>query len=53
MVKKGVAFVKSSVKDKGYAEITNKAGQFTDRGLYLAVYGLDGTAPTRRWWAKT
>ncbi len=43
MVKKGVAFVKSSGKEKGYSEITNKAGQFTDRDLYLAVYGLDGT----------
>ena len=43
MVKKGVAFVKSSGKDKGYAEISNKAGQFIDRDLYLVVYGLDGT----------
>ena len=43
MVKKGVAFVKASGKDKGYAEITNKAGQFIDRDLYLVVYGLDGT----------
>ena len=43
MVKKGVAFVKASGKDKAYAEITNKAGQFIDRDLYLVVYGLDGT----------
>jgi cytochrome c len=43
MVKKGVAFVKTSGKDKGYAEISNKAGQFIDRDLYLVVYGLDGT----------
>ncbi len=43
MVKKGVAFIKSSGKDKGYAEITNKQGQFTDRDLYLVVYALDGT----------
>lgn len=42
MVKKGVAFIRSSGKDAGYAEITNKAGQFTDRDLYLVVYGLDG-----------
>ena len=42
MVKKGVAFVKASGKDKGYAEITNKQGRFTDRDLYLVVYGLDG-----------
>jgi cytochrome c len=43
MVKKGIAFIKSSGKDKGYAEITNKSGQFVDRDLYLVVYGLDGT----------
>ena len=42
MVKKGVAFIKSSGNDKAYAEINNKAGQFTDRDLYLVVYGLDG-----------
>ena len=43
MVKKGVAFIKASGKDKGYAEISTKGGQFSDRDLYLAVYGLDGT----------
>ena len=43
MVKKGVAFVKSQGKEKAYAEIINKQGQFTDRDLYLTVYGLDGT----------
>ena len=42
MVKKGVAFIKKEGKDKGYAEITNKKGQFNDRDLYLVVYGLDG-----------
>lgn len=42
MVKKGVAFIKANGKDKGYAEITSKGGQFTDRDLYLVVYGLDG-----------
>ena len=42
MVKKGVAFIRSNGKDKGYAEISNKAGQFKDRDLYLVVYGLDG-----------
>jgi len=42
MVKKGVAFIKASGKDKGFAEISNKAGQFNDRDLYLVVYGLDG-----------
>ncbi len=43
MVNKGVAFVKANGKQKGYAEITNKQGQFKDRDLYLVVYGLDGT----------
>lgn len=43
MVKKGVAYLKTNGKEKGYAEIINKKGQFTDRDLYLAVYALDGT----------
>lgn len=43
MVKKGVAFIKANGKDKGYAEISNKGGQFNDRDLYLTVYGMDGT----------
>ena len=41
-VKKGIAFIKANGKDKGYAEISNKQGQFIDRDLYLVVYGLDG-----------
>jgi cytochrome c len=43
MVKKGIAFIKSNGKDKGYTEISNKQGSFIDRDLYLVVYGLDGT----------
>jgi cytochrome c len=42
MVKKGVAYIKTNGREKGYAEITNKQGQFKDRDLYLVVYGLDG-----------
>jgi len=42
MVKKGLAFIKANGVDKGYAEISNKQGQFKDRDLYLVVYGLDG-----------
>ena len=42
MVKKGVAFIKASGKDKGYAAISTKGGQFSDRDLYLVVYGMDG-----------
>jgi signal transduction histidine kinase len=43
MVKKGVAFIKANGKEKGYAEISNKDGQFIANDLYLTVYGLDGT----------
>jgi len=42
MVKKGIAFIKANGIDKGYAEVSNKGGQFIDRDLYLVVYGLDG-----------
>lgn len=42
-VKKGVVFIKANGKEKGYAEVSNKQGQFVDRDLYLVVYGLDGT----------
>jgi cytochrome c len=42
MVKKGVAFIKANGTEKGYAEVSNKAGAFIDRDLYLVVYGLDG-----------
>lgn len=42
MVKKGVAFIKTNGIEKGYAEITNKKGQFINGELYLVVYGLDG-----------
>jgi signal transduction histidine kinase len=43
MVKKAVAFIKEQGPDKAYPEITNKAGQFIDRDLYVVVYQLDGT----------
>jgi cytochrome c len=43
MVKKGVAFIKANGKEKGYAEVSKKGSQFSDRDLYLVVYGLDGT----------
>ncbi len=42
MVKKGVTFIKTNGIEKGYAEITNKKGQFINGELYLVVYGLDG-----------
>ncbi len=43
MVKKGVAHIKATPRDKAMAEISNKQGQFVDRDLYLTVYKLDGT----------
>jgi signal transduction histidine kinase len=42
MVKKAVEFIKTQGTEKAYAEIDNKGGQFTDRDLYVVVYGLDG-----------
>ena len=42
MVQEGMAYIKANGKDKGYAEISNKHGQFIDRDLYLVVYQLDG-----------
>ncbi len=42
MVKKAVAFIKAQGPDKAYVEIDNKSGQFTNRDLYVVVYGLDG-----------
>lgn len=45
MVKKGVAAIKAGGKDhdKLYTEVTAKDGKWTDRDLYLVVYGLDGS----------
>lgn len=43
MVKKGIAFIKDNGPEKAYTEITKKGGQFSDRDLYLVVYGLDGS----------
>lgn len=43
MVKKGITFIKTNGKDKGYAEISSKTSQFKKDDLYLVVYGLDGT----------
>jgi len=42
MVKKAVAFWKANGDEKTFAAITEKKGQFSDRDLYLVVYGLDG-----------
>lgn len=54
MVKKAVAFIEGQGPDKAYAEISNKAGRFNDRDLYITVLGLDGkvllTAKRERHW---
>lgn len=42
MVKKAVLFLKAHGRDKTYAEVNRKDGPFTDRDLYLTVYGRDG-----------
>ncbi|NVM77010.1 signal transduction histidine kinase [Duganella sp. SG902] len=42
MVGKALKYLKGNGKDKLYAEVSKKDGQFTDRDLYLVVYGLDG-----------
>jgi signal transduction histidine kinase len=42
MVKKAVAAIKADGLDKVYAEISDPAGPFVDRDLYIVVYGLDG-----------
>lgn len=42
MVKKASVMIKDEGTDKAYAEISNKQGRFTDRDLYIVVYGLDG-----------
>ncbi len=42
MVRKAVVFIKEQGPDKAYPEITNRAGRFIDRDLYVVVYQLDG-----------
>jgi signal transduction histidine kinase len=42
MVKKTVAYIKTNGKEKTYSEVNRKDGPFTDRDLYITVYGTDG-----------
>ena len=42
MVKKAVSVIKEQGPEKAYPEITDKAGKFHDRDLYVVVYQLDG-----------
>lgn len=45
LTKKAIALYKSAGKEKAYAEINNKNGQFIDRDLY--VYVVDATGHVR------
>lgn len=42
MVGKAVTTIKTEGTEKAYAEISEKGGPFSDRDLYVVVYGLDG-----------
>lgn len=42
MVAKAVALIKKEGPDKAYAEFDKKPGDFTDRDLYVLVYGTNG-----------
>jgi len=42
MTKKAVAAIGKDGADMGYAAINKKDGGFTDRDLYVVVYGFDG-----------
>jgi signal transduction histidine kinase len=42
MVKKAVAFVGKEGPEKAYAAFDKKGGDFTDRDLYVVVYGNNG-----------
>lgn len=42
LVKKAIAEIKASGKDKVFAEINNPKGKFTDRDLYFFVYDMSG-----------
>ena len=42
MVKKAAVFIKEQGPGSAYPEITNRAGKFVDRDIYVVVYGLDG-----------
>jgi cytochrome c len=42
MVKKAVVLIKEQGPAKAYAQFTDKDPKYTDRDLYVVVYGLDG-----------
>jgi cytochrome c len=42
MVQRAVVFITQQGREKAYAEITKKVGQFHDRDLYITVLNFDG-----------
>lgn len=42
MVKKAIEYIKANGRDKAFAEISNPAGKFIDKDLYVFVYDLNG-----------
>ena len=42
LVKKAIDFCKANGKDKAFAEINNRKGQFIDRDLYVVIYDTNG-----------
>jgi len=42
MVRRAIVFITKQGREKAYAEITKKSGQFHDRDLYLTVLDLEG-----------
>jgi hypothetical protein len=41
-VQRAVVFITQQGREKAYAEITKKVGQFHDRDLYITVLNFDG-----------
>lgn len=42
MVKRAVSFIKMQGESGAYSEISNRAGRFVDRDLYVVVYTMEG-----------
>ena len=46
IVKKGISFIKANSTKQGYAEVSNKSGQFIDRELF-DLTDIDGNYFTK------
>ena len=42
MVQKAMTYLKQNGREKAFAEINNRQGQFVDRDLYVVVYDMNG-----------